>query len=301
MSRIPLQKIDVNIAKPPAKPAAPPQQNYSKENILNLRESIDEHDISSYQPYFADTMSHFFLTESFYLENVANIPLIQNDVTFHMRCLLIDWLIEVHYKLMFVQETLYLTINIIDRFLGSYEVPKNKLQLLGVTSLFVACKYEEVAPPNIETFISLCDTDCKELWLVERYVLQKLDYTLDMPSPLNFIRVLSKADNYNEEVRLMAKYLLEITFFDLKLNAVRFSLRAVTSMYISRIILDVNQCEDLFWEYSGFEKPDIEECLELMLALLQRGVGYDFIRKKYSSSKFGRVAKIVDSYLASIN
>jgi hypothetical protein len=34
-----------------------------------------------------------------------------------MRGILIDWLVEVHYKFKMLPETLYLTVNLIDRYL----------------------------------------------------------------------------------------------------------------------------------------------------------------------------------------
>lgn len=42
----------------------------------------------------------------------------QEDVNEKMRSILIDWLVEVHLKFKLVPETLYLTVNLIDRYLG---------------------------------------------------------------------------------------------------------------------------------------------------------------------------------------
>ena len=74
-----------------------------------------------------------------------------------MRAILIDWLVEVHLKFKLLQETLFLTINIIDRFLERVTLSKSKLQLLGVTALFIASKYEEIYPPELKDFIYITD------------------------------------------------------------------------------------------------------------------------------------------------
>jgi hypothetical protein len=41
----------------------------------------------------------------------------QNDINEKMRAILVDWLIEVHLKFKLLPETLFLTVNIIDRYL----------------------------------------------------------------------------------------------------------------------------------------------------------------------------------------
>ncbi len=47
---------------------------------------------------------------------------IQEDVNEKMRAILIDWLVEVHLKFKLVPESLYLTVNLIDRFLEKDQV-----------------------------------------------------------------------------------------------------------------------------------------------------------------------------------
>nr|GFB39174.1 G2/mitotic-specific cyclin-2-like [Tanacetum cinerariifolium] len=70
---------------------------------------------------------------------------IQTDITERMRGILIDWLVEVHYKFELMEETLYLTVNLIDRFLERQPIARKKLQLVGVTAMLLACKYEEIS------------------------------------------------------------------------------------------------------------------------------------------------------------
>ena len=75
-----------------------------------------------------------------------------------MREILIDWLIDVHMKFKLMEDTLFIAINIIDRYLETKPVSRLKLQLLGITSLFIACKYEEVyTVPKIKDLVYVCD------------------------------------------------------------------------------------------------------------------------------------------------
>ena len=81
----------------------------------------------------------------------------QKEINDKMRAILVDWLIEVHSKFKLQKETLFLTINIIDRFLEKTIVSKSKLQLVGVTALLIASKYEEIYPPEVKDFVYITD------------------------------------------------------------------------------------------------------------------------------------------------
>ena len=69
-----------------------------------------------------------------------------------MRAILIDWLIEVHQRLMLMPETLYLTVYIIDQYLSMETVRRKDLQLVGVSAMLIACKYEEIWAPLVGFF-----------------------------------------------------------------------------------------------------------------------------------------------------
>ena len=78
----------------------------------------------------------------------------QTDINAKMRGILIDWLVEVHLKFKLLPETLYLTVNLIDRFLEQERmIMRDKLQLVGVTAMFLACKYEEIFAPECIDFV----------------------------------------------------------------------------------------------------------------------------------------------------
>jgi cyclin B len=74
-----------------------------------------------------------------------------------------------------MDETLFLTVNIIDRFLEKRVVPRKKLQLVGVTAMLLACKYEEVSVPVVEDLVLISD---------RAYTKGEI---LEMVSPLNKI------------------------------------------------------------------------------------------------------------------
>ena len=77
----------------------------------------------------------------------------QPEITERMRAILVDWLIQVQTKFELSLETLYLTINIVDWFLAVKNVPKRELQLVGISAVQMATKYEEIYPPQVSIII----------------------------------------------------------------------------------------------------------------------------------------------------
>lgn len=78
---------------------------------------------------------------------------LQTDITAKMRGILVDWLVDVHLKFKLRTETLYMTINLVDRYLSHNLIHRTKLQLVGVAAMFIACKYEEIYAPVVQDFV----------------------------------------------------------------------------------------------------------------------------------------------------
>lgn len=128
----------------------------------------------------------------------------QAELAWRMRGILTDWLIQIHGRFRLLPETLFLTINIIDRFLSSRVVSLVKLQLVGITALFIAAKYEEIMAPSVANFLACADGnyDEKNILEAEKYILRTLDWNMSYPNPIHFLRRASKADGYDLAVSI---------------------------------------------------------------------------------------------------
>ena len=124
------------------------------------------------------------------LKNYMNI--IQEDINQKMRYILIDWLVEVHIKFNLLPETLFITINLIDRFLSKKNIHRKYLQLLGITALFIACKYEEIYPPQIKQLIHMTDNayNKKQVFKMENEILDVVHFNISFPTSLKFLEIL---------------------------------------------------------------------------------------------------------------
>lgn len=140
----------------------------------------------------------------------------QAEIQWSMRSVLMDWLVQVHNRFTLLPETLFLSVNYVDRFLSCKVVSLGKLQLVGATALFVAAKYEEINCPSVQEIVYMVDGayTVEEILKAERFMLSMLQFELGWPGPMSFLRRISKADDYDLETRTLAKYFLEITVMD---------------------------------------------------------------------------------------
>lgn len=91
-------------------------------------------------------------------------------------------------------------MNLIDRFLTRRQISNKEMQLLGVTAMVIAGKYQEIYPPPIEDYIHLSDGACTKDQVValEAVVLRELDFSVNFPTPNYFLQLFSRAINVTE-------------------------------------------------------------------------------------------------------
>ncbi|GAB7363888.1 hypothetical protein MBLNU230_g4451t1 [Neophaeotheca triangularis] len=212
----------------------------------------------------------------------------QSELEWKMRGILVDWLLEVHTRFRLLPETLFLAVNIIDRFLSTKVVQLDRLQLVGVTAMFIASKYEEVLSPHVQNFRHVADDGFSETEILsaERFVLAALDYDLSYPNPMNFLRRISKADNYDIQTRTLGKYLLEIGCLDHRFLKHPPSQVAAAAMYLARLVLDRGDWDATLAYYAGYTEQDIQPVFKLMVDYLAAPVAHDAFFRKYASKKF---------------
>lgn len=164
----------------------------------------------------------------------------QSELTWDMRVTLVDWLLQVHLRYHMLPETLWIAINIIDRFLSNRTVSVVKLQLVGITAIFIAAKYEEILAPSVEEFVFMTEEGFTkdEILKGERIILQALDFQIShYCSPYNWMRRISKADDYDLQTRTLSKFLIEVTLVDSRFLRAKASLVAAVGMYSARTML----------------------------------------------------------------
>ncbi|KAF3952232.1 hypothetical protein CMV_022191 [Castanea mollissima] len=232
-----------------------------------------------------------------YLEKV------QKEVTANMRGVLVDWLVEVAEEYKLLPDTLYLAISYIDRFLSLNVVHKQKLQLLGVSSMLIASKYEEITAPDVGDFCYITDNTYpkEEVVKMEADILKSLKFEMGNPTVKTFLRRFTSVAQKNNkspnlQLEFLGYYLGELSLLDY--NCVKFlpSLVAASVIFLAKFIIQpmIHPWCATLQQYSGYKPADLKDCVLIIhdLYVSKKGGSLQAIREKYKQHKFKYVASM---------
>ncbi|NWX14163.1 CCNB2 protein, partial [Aegotheles bennettii] len=215
-----------------------------------------------------------------------------------MRAILVDWLVQVHSRFQLLQETLYMCIAVMDRFLQSHPVARKRLQLVGITSMLIASKYEEMFSPDVSDFVYLTDNiyTSAEVREMEIMILQELNFDLGRPLPIHFLRRASKAGEADAKQHTLAKYLMELTLIDYDMVHHRPSEIAAAGLCLSQKILGHNKWGAKQQYYTGYTEDSLMMTMKHMaknvVKVNEKLTKHTAIKNKYASSKLLMISTI---------
>lgn len=229
----------------------------------------------------------------------------QAHVNARMRGILVDWLVDVHKKYKLRPETLYLAVSLMDRFLERRSTPRKQLQLVGVTGLLVAGKFEELYPPQVQDLVFVTDKTytADEVRLMEVEMLKELDFKVCQPTAVHFLDLFQRANATScadaacdaETHRHLVHYLLELTLSDHRYLRFAPSHLAASAVLLSNKLLR----REPHWpaevsRASGMREQEVTGCAKEMCTLVEFAdrSPLQAVRKKYAHARHCAVAKI---------
>ncbi|KAI9736184.1 MAG: hypothetical protein M1834_001069 [Cirrosporium novae-zelandiae] len=239
------------------------------------------------------TLEKKMLPNAHYMDNQA-------EITWSMRSVLMDWLVQVHHRFNLLPETLFLCVNYIDRFLSCKIVSLGKLQLVGATAIFIAAKYEEINCPSVQEIVYMVDGSyaVDELLKAERFMLSMLQFELGWPGPMSFLRRISKADDYDLETRTLAKYFLEITIMDERFVGSPPSFTSAGAHCLARLMLRKGCWSAAHVYYSGYTYSQLYKLVSLMLECCENPQKHhSAVYEKFMDKRYKCAARFVESEL----
>ncbi|KAG7468031.1 hypothetical protein MATL_G00138430 [Megalops atlanticus] len=220
------------------------------------------------------------------------------EINERMRELLVDWLIQVHSRFQLLQETLYMTVAILDRFLQVQPVSRRKLQLVGVTAMLIASKYEEMYAPEVGDFVYITDNAFTKAQIreMETMILRELNFQLGRPLPLHFLRRASKAGNADAEKHTLAKYFMELTLMDYNMLHYHPSEIAAAALCLSQQVLVGQKWSATQQHYSTYDedhlKPIMQHIAKNVVRVNEGLTKHVAIKNKYASSRLMRISAL---------
>ena len=234
----------------------------------------------------------------------------QTEINEQMRSILIDWIIDVDEKFGFTDETLFMTILIIDRYSTQNDISKIKYQLLGIVAMLIACKHEEIYVPKIDDFIYITDNTYtrEEVLEMENNVLKCLNFSLLYPSPIKFYEYLSLNFGFDKKMYFLGKYLMESFLLDMRYVKYKASIIAGACCYIAmKFFKKENYKESYNKKYYVLPKKDdnksensekelsVKDCAQdicLCIDNVEEG-GFISCKKKYSKDEYENVSILI--------
>ncbi|XP_019436394.1 PREDICTED: cyclin-A2-4-like isoform X2 [Lupinus angustifolius] len=233
---------------------------------------------------------------------------VQQDITQTMRGLLVDWLVEVSEEYKLVPDTLYLSIYLIDWFLSKNCIERQRLQLLGITCMLIASKYEEINAPRIEEFCLITDNTYtkEEVLKMEIQVLKSVAYQLFAPTTKTFLRRFLRAAqaSYPDpiiDLECLGNYLAELTLMNYDFLNFLPSMIAASAVFLAGWTLDQSShpWNPTLQHYTGYKASDLKSTVLALrdMQLNTDGCPLITIRTKYRQEKFKCVAALSSSKL----
>lgn len=245
------------------------------------------------EEYLDDIMAHMKQMEIETLPDASLIDM-QREIQWFMRPYLIDFLIEAHAAFALLPETLFLTINLLDRYCSRRVVYKQHYQLVGCAALLIAAKYgdkKERVPQIHELNNMCCDLyDAGMFTQMEMHVLNTLEWTIGHPTVDFFSQLMAAEEHDDTEVEHMAAYLSEIALYQRDFVSTKPSMMARASLALARAILGRPDVNDNEWDHNE----------NVTLLTLSQHLAHPSatLARKYATPNFSRVSQKLEAFMA---
>lgn len=226
-------------------------------------------------------------------------------VTTDMRQILIDWLVDVHQSFELKEQTLHLALAYLNQYSALVEVSKHDYQLVGITCLWIASKYEEIYPPRMQNYIQVTDSSysANELKAMEGKILLALNFNLNYTTALQILEAVSekwvkepngKLSRESQRTLCMCKYLMELALFEGIGKEFCMKTLVLSGLMLSDSVLKV-KTDTRVLDNDRVEKDTLMRCFKEMCMALQNiskpNLKLKAIKKKYNDDKYMGVSR----------
>lgn len=190
----------------------------------------------------------------------------QTELNPRMRAILVDWLVDVHLKFRLAESTLYLAVQIVDAYLAKRQTGRTLLQLVGITALLLASKYEDVEAPEISDCTYVCHEtyEASQVMAMEIDILKTLEWRITKPNAHVWLMRIMSVVGADEHTRHAAEYyaqrlLLELDAFDFKPSLV-----AASAAWLAFGSKKARYWPQLLQDLTGYSQHQLQVCGDVL-------------------------------------
>ncbi|KAF9535860.1 cyclin [Crepidotus variabilis] len=259
------------------------------------REALRREGIFIEDEYLDEIQRYMLEMERFTMSSTQSMDQ-QPEIKWHMRPCLVDFLVEIHFTFRLRPETLYLTLNIVDRYVSRRIVYIKHYQLVGCAALWIAAKFEDAKErvPTVQDLVQICRETYEESAFIqmEGHVLQTIQWTLGHPTAEAWLRLLCCGPCVEDtKVQHVARFLMEMTLFYREFVKYTPSTISLAALTLARYICGKPR---RIWEETD-ECLEVVEHLDNRLSLNVNDLSETLV-KKYSYAFYSKAATFVVQY-----
>lgn len=221
------------------------------------------------------------------------------------RSIIYHWLVKNNHKWKLKDDTIYMAMNIMDRYISQYKSKNLEFQLIAISSYLIASKYEDIYPPYIDELSQICNYiySNDDIIKKEYEILSGLNFDILYNSSYKFLTFLhSVVDNQNMKLLYLAQFILEISLDNLDILEYSQSERALAALLVSKKILGIKITWNNLRMYYDYDENKIKTVQKKMIPLLNKVMkskNKNAIFEKFESSKYKSVSSLLDNLCSS--
>lgn len=275
-----------------------PEKMVEPESLLTT-DSFESEEVEPIHPYNLRGYGELILNNLIRREEqfgpLGNYMDIQEDINKRMRAILMDWLVDVSMKFKLRPTTLLSAANLIDRYLSRRSIKRQNLQLLGIACLMIISKFEEIYPPLVEKYVTVCANAYtrQEILNMEAEILDALGFGLTQTSSYSFLTLFNQRLSLEDKPFAFVHYILETSLLEYSMLKYSNLTLACGAIFLTNKIFKCGDWTNDLLTMSKLEEKEVKKCAkELYLVMLKADkCSLDAIKRKFSMEKYHEVSK----------
>ena len=285
------------------------QKNKIINDNINITESKTRINPQNVDEYTTDIIKYIIENESLNILNYDKINLFElqdnNDINEVKRKNIIELLIYYNYKWKLNPDSIYLAINIMDRYTSKIKINKNEYELIGLASFMIASKYEDIYSPNANalTYVYSFKYQPEDILDKEKEILYTLDFSVLYHSSFKFLNLFFHFSKINNEnVFYLSEFILELSLTNIKLLKYSQRKRAFASFLLAKKIFNIgSEIEKYYIQFLfSLSENEVKVLIKELSYILKKVVFSEernLIAEKFKSSKYGFIVSIFENKL----
>ena len=280
-----------------------------KNNVKEKKVEIKDYFHALVDDYGDDIFRYLIKSEKVNICDYANKDIfdLQDKKYFNEknRSIIFNWLVKNNFKWKLKDDTIFMAMNLMDRYISKYPTKNSEFQLIGISSYLIASKYEDIYPPYLDDLSQICNYiySNDDIIKKEYEILSGLNFDILYNSSYKFLTFLhSVVDNQNMKLLYLAQFILELTLENLEILEHSQCLRAISALFLAKKILQIKKSWNNLKLYYKYDESEIKKVQKKMIGLLNKVIKSktkNSVYEKFESSKYKSVSSLLENLCSS--